>query len=149
VLRALTLPVAERVIGAWSRIPMSQVAEHPRVGSMLRDRELPFSELLLLHRNLETRLGRAAYLSLLRAGVDVAGQRLGDGDPSLLSGKAPTLIVWGDPDPVIPVAHAEAAKAAIQGSRLALIPGGGHAPHRRRPVEFADAVSRLLAADTG
>jgi pimeloyl-ACP methyl ester carboxylesterase len=148
VLRALTLPVAERVIGAWSRIPMSQVADHPRIGSVLGDREIPFSELLLLHRNLETRLGRAAYLSLLRAGVDFTGQRLGAGDPSLLSGKVPTLIVWGDPDPVIPVAHAEAANAAIQGSRLALIPGGGHAPHRRRPVEFAEAVSRFIVAET-
>lgn len=147
VLRALTLPVADRVIGAWSRIPVSQVADHPRIGWMLGDREPPFSELLLLHRNLETRLGRAAYLSLLRAGVDTAGQRLGDGDPSLLSGSARTLIVWGNPDPVIPVAHAEAANAAIEGSRLTLIPGGGHAPHRRRPREFAEAVSRFLATD--
>jgi len=146
ILRAMTLPAAERVIGAWSRIPMSQVADHPRVGSMLRGREPPFSALLLLHRTLESGLGRAAYLGLLRAGVDFAGQRLGDGDPSLLSGRVPTLIVWGDPDPVIPVAHAEAANAAIQGSRLALIPGGGHAPHRRRPVDFAEAVSQFLVS---
>ena len=49
----------------------------------------------------------------------------------------PTLIVWGEADPVIPVAHAYAAHDAMPGSRLEVLPGVGHFPHCEDPRRFA------------
>ena len=51
----------------------------------------------------------------------------------------PVLVVWGDADAVIPVAHAQEARRAPQ-SRLEVFAGGGHCPH----IESADALNQLL-----
>jgi pimeloyl-ACP methyl ester carboxylesterase len=142
VLRALTRPGADRAVDALRRLPLSRLG---RVGAAARSRDLPLDELLRLHGSLQTAEGRTALLSLLRSGVDIAGQRLGTDSPARLSG-LPTLIVWGDPDPIIPVAHARAAQQLIAGSELAFLPGGGHAPHRRRPEELSTAVLGFLRA---
>jgi pimeloyl-ACP methyl ester carboxylesterase len=53
---------------------------------------------------------------------------------------APTLIVWGNADRVIPFAHAEAAVRAIRGAGLHVISGAGHAPF----IEEADAFNAVL-----
>ncbi len=51
----------------------------------------------------------------------------------------PVLVVWGDADAVIPVAHAQAAIRAFQ-SRLEVFAGSGHCPH----IEHADAFNQLV-----
>jgi pimeloyl-ACP methyl ester carboxylesterase len=55
---------------------------------------------------------------------------------------APTLIVWGEQDPLCPRAEQEALTAAIASSRLIVYPGGGHNLHWEEPERFA---SDLLA----
>jgi pimeloyl-ACP methyl ester carboxylesterase len=52
----------------------------------------------------------------------------------------PTLIVWGERDPLIPVLHARAAYARIPGSRLEIFPAAGHFPYRDDPQRFAALV---------
>ena len=49
--------------------------------------------------------------------------------------RVPTLIVWGESDRLIPVAHAEAYRAGIEGSQLVTIPECGHAPPFEKPGE--------------
>jgi pimeloyl-ACP methyl ester carboxylesterase len=51
----------------------------------------------------------------------------------------PVLVVWGDADAVIPVAHAQEAKRAPQ-SRLEVFADSGHCPH----IERADAFNQLV-----
>jgi pimeloyl-ACP methyl ester carboxylesterase len=51
--------------------------------------------------------------------------------------KSPTLIVWGDQDGFCPRSDQEALAAAIEGSRLTVYPGAGHAPHWEEPDRFA------------
>ena len=51
----------------------------------------------------------------------------------------PVLIVWGDADAVIPVAHAHEAKHTSQG-RLEVFAESGHCPH----IECADAFNQLV-----
>ncbi len=80
--------------------------------------------------------GRAAFVHTLRTLVDVGGQRVSAADRLYLAAEVPTLILWGDRDPMIPVAHAHAAHAAIPGSRLELFPDTGHFPHRDDPRRF-------------
>ena len=52
----------------------------------------------------------------------------------------PVMVVWGELDRVIPVAHAEASLEAITGVWLEVIEGVGHVPQ----VEAAPALTRLL-----
>ncbi|GAC1344373.1 MAG: alpha/beta fold hydrolase [Ktedonobacteraceae bacterium] len=56
----------------------------------------------------------------------------------------PVLVVWGDADAVIPVAHAQEAKRAHQ-SRLEVFAGSGHCPHIERADEFNQLVRSFLA----
>jgi 4,5:9,10-diseco-3-hydroxy-5,9,17-trioxoandrosta-1(10),2-diene-4-oate hydrolase len=54
--------------------------------------------------------------------------------------QAPTLVLWGDDDRWIPLAHADRFVAAIPGSRKVVIPACGHVPQEESPGE----VARLL-----
>ena len=51
----------------------------------------------------------------------------------------PTLMIWGDRDPVVPLAHARAVAAEIPHSRLEVLPAG-HVPQLGHP----DRVAALL-----
>ena len=57
----------------------------------------------------------------------------------------PTLIVWGERDPMIPVAHGIAAHAAIPHSRLELFPDAGHYPFEEDPERFAAVLRDFMA----
>jgi len=54
--------------------------------------------------------------------------------------QAPTLVLWGDDDRWIPIAHADRFVAVIPGARKVVIPSCGHVPQEEKPEE----VSRLL-----
>jgi pimeloyl-ACP methyl ester carboxylesterase len=88
---------------------------------------------------------RTAFLHTLRAVVDIAGQRVSAADRLYLAAEAPTLIVWGDRDSIIPVAQGRATHAAIPGSRLEIFEGTGHFPHCERPDRFVDVLVDFMA----
>jgi pimeloyl-ACP methyl ester carboxylesterase len=90
---------------------------------------------------------RRAFLLTLRSVVDHAGQRVSARDRFYLTSALPTLIVWGDRDPIIPVQHGLDAHAAMRGSRLEVFPGIGHFPHCGDPPRFA-RVLRSFVHDT-
>jgi len=52
----------------------------------------------------------------------------------------PTLMIWGDRDPVVPLAQARAAAAQMPSARLEVLPAG-HVPQLGHP----DRVATLLA----
>jgi pimeloyl-ACP methyl ester carboxylesterase len=79
---------------------------------------------------------RRAFLHTMRTVVDVGGQRASALDRLYLAAQMPTLIVWGEHDKIIPVAHAETAHAGIEGSRLDVFPGAGHFPYLDDPTRF-------------
>ncbi|MBV8452044.1 MAG: alpha/beta hydrolase [Deltaproteobacteria bacterium] len=58
--------------------------------------------------------------------------------------KAPTLIVWGRHDRLVPLAHGEAYCKAINGARLKVIEHCGHAPQLERPAELAGILKEFL-----
>ena len=57
----------------------------------------------------------------------------------------PTLIIWGERDPMIPAAHGVAAHALIPHSRLELFPDAGHYPFDEDPDRFAAVLSDFVA----
>ena len=66
-----------------------------------------------------------------------ADMRLNHGDVHRLA--VPTLMIWGDRDPVVPLAQARAAAAEIPDARLEVLPAG-HVPQLGNP----DRVAELL-----
>lgn len=58
---------------------------------------------------------------------------------------APTLVVWGAQDRVLPLAFGEAYHRGIAGSKLAVLEGCGHLPQLEQPDRFADTVLAFLA----
>jgi pimeloyl-ACP methyl ester carboxylesterase len=61
--------------------------------------------------------------------------------------RAPTLVVWGERDPLIPVAYAARLREAIPGARLHVIPGAYHNPMVDRPEEFNRVVRDFLRGE--
>jgi pimeloyl-ACP methyl ester carboxylesterase len=58
---------------------------------------------------------------------------------------APTLLVWGTHDHVVPRGCVDAYSKAIAGARVAEIQGAGHRPEIERPAEFEQVVRKFLA----
>ena len=57
---------------------------------------------------------------------------------------APTLIVWGSNDPVIPITHADSFVSSIQDCRFYRMDGCGHTPYVQDPRTFAGKVLEFL-----
>jgi pimeloyl-ACP methyl ester carboxylesterase len=87
---------------------------------------------------------RYAFVRTLRSVIDPGGQAVSALDRLYLAANVPTLIVWGDRDQIIPVAHAHAAHRAIPGSRLVVMEGVGHFPHVEAPGRFVEVVSEFM-----
>ncbi|MBA1146581.1 alpha/beta hydrolase [Ectothiorhodospiraceae bacterium WFHF3C12] len=58
--------------------------------------------------------------------------------------KAPTLLLWGDQDEIVPRSDQDAQEAAIPDSRLLALKGVGHAPHWEEPERFTDELVTFL-----
>jgi len=56
----------------------------------------------------------------------------------------PTLLVWGERDPLVPAELAGEWQRAIPQARLVLIPRTGHVPMVERPQAFAIALQKFL-----
>ena len=67
-------------------------------------------------------------------------------DRLYLTSQVPTLIVWGDRDPLIPVSHAVAAHEAMPGSRLVIFENVGHFPHCEEPERFVQVLVDFVAS---
>jgi pimeloyl-ACP methyl ester carboxylesterase len=96
--------------------------------------------------SLEEPQARQAFLRTVRGLIDRHGQRVSASDRLYLTADLPTLIVWGERDPLIPVRHAYDAHERIPGSRLEIVPGAGHFPHRDDPQRFASALLDFVDA---
>ena len=83
---------------------------------------------------------RQAFIQTVRTVIDFRGQRVSATNRLYLAAEMPTLIIWGERDPLIPVAHAYSAHESIAGSQLEVFPNAGHFPHRDDPRRFAHAL---------
>jgi pimeloyl-ACP methyl ester carboxylesterase len=87
---------------------------------------------------------RRAFLRTLRAVVDVGGQTVSALDRLYLASLMPALIVWGERDRIIPVAHAHEAHAAMPGSRLVIFEESGHFLHTEEPARFVETLVEFV-----
>jgi pimeloyl-ACP methyl ester carboxylesterase len=146
LLRAAALPGAELVLpliaADWSRsigVGFSDLLGRLglRVGSDI-------AEMARGYASLSDGDARSAFLHTLRAVIEPGGQRVSAADRLYLAEEVPTLIVWGERDPMIPVKHAYAAHEAMPGSRLEIFPDAGHFAQLDETVGFARVLADFM-----
>jgi pimeloyl-ACP methyl ester carboxylesterase len=54
--------------------------------------------------------------------------------------KAPTLLIWGKEDRLVPPVYAEEFVRRLAGARVQTVDDAGHAPHLEQP----EAVARMV-----
>ncbi len=146
LLRSAALPGASALLAG---------AAHPRVlsgleGAATRLRTRGSGNAVYLQavaralRPLQQRGSREAFLHTLRSVIDPRGQRVSATDRLYLLEALPTLIVWGERDNTIPLAHGRDAHAAIRGSRFETLPRAAHFPHLEDPTGLARVLREFL-----
>ncbi len=146
VLRAATLPGSELVLPVIAhRRTVSAIVAVDRVLSKVRGAAPMSDDTITTLTNLAEAENRAAFLSTLRSVVDVSGQRV-SAVPKLASAThLPILLVWGDRDAIIPMAHGRQALEQLPDGRLVVFPGAGHEPHRHDPERFSSLLISYTA----
>jgi pimeloyl-ACP methyl ester carboxylesterase len=81
----------------------------------------------------------------LRSVVDYRGQAVSALGKIHVSHGLPTLLIWGEQDRIIPVAHGYAAHDAVPGSRLEVLAGVGHFPHVEAPTAVVGILDDFIA----
>jgi len=144
-LRLLTVPGAESVVGAvLDRRAVRGVLRSARLHSAFGLTEERVVNLRRIFRGLIEPDARAAFFASARGVIEPSGQRGSFIEMEYLAEHLPTLLVWSDADSVIPVTHAHDTHAHLPTSRLVVLPGGGHEPHRRDPARFAAEVAGFV-----
>jgi pimeloyl-ACP methyl ester carboxylesterase len=147
ILRAPVLPGAEVVLPwlcAVGRRGVGTVAH--ALGRLGLRASADLEEIWRSFVSLEEPDARQAFLHTVRGLIDLGGQRVSAVDRLYLAEGVPTLIVWGERDPLIPARHAHAAHASIPGSRLEIFPGAGHFPYRDDPQRFVAILLDFVQA---
>jgi pimeloyl-ACP methyl ester carboxylesterase len=146
ILRAAALPGAKLFIGATAGVGRQAGSLLGRgLGLLGLHPNADLTEVTRGYASLADPQRRRAFLATLRAVVNTEGQRVAALDRLYLAESLPLLIVWGDRDPIIPVAHAEEAHAALPQSRLEIFAGAGHLPQLEQPGHFVATLERFLA----
>ena len=85
---------------------------------------------------------RAGPLTVYRAGKQLLGDDALHGQLSSI--RVPTLLVWGERDPIVQPRLAAEYQRAITGAELVILVGAGHVPMSDQPDDFAAAVVDFL-----
>jgi pimeloyl-ACP methyl ester carboxylesterase len=147
LLRAAALPGADWVLPVIASRQLVGVGRG--LGALLqRFRLAPGGDLQVLasgFASLDNAGSRQAFLHTVRAVIEPGGQRVSANDRLALAARLPTLIVWGERDSIIPVAHGAGAHEAMPGSRFEVFPDAGHMPHDDDPDRFAAILGEFCA----
>ena len=147
LIRSAALPLAEHVLPLLTARPLIEAGSLV-AGLAGRLGFKPGADLAEVSRGVAS-LGdterRAAFVRTVRSVISPLGQRVTATDRLYLAADLPTLIVWGDRDPIIPVEHGRAAHALLPNSRLEIFEGAGHFPQLDDPLRFAELVTEFVA----
>jgi pimeloyl-ACP methyl ester carboxylesterase len=146
ILRGLSLPGSAAVLRLACAAPIRGGIESVgHLAARIGLRPAPVvAEIWRSYASLSDDATRRAFLSTLRAVIDPRGQAVSAANRLHLAAEMPTLIIWGDADPIIPVEHAHAAHASIPGSRLEIFEGVGHYPHCEAPERFVEVLTEFI-----
>src|ERR1700721_318588 len=129
ILRMLSAPGAEFVLPVVAPQPVLNLGN--KLGSWLRSAGIQApraGEMWYAYSSLSDARTRQAFLRTLRSVVDYRGQAVSALNKLHVAAGLPTMLIWGDHDRIIPVAHGYAAHEALEGSRLEGLKGAGPFP---------------------
>jgi pimeloyl-ACP methyl ester carboxylesterase len=151
LLRAATLPGSELVLPLLTHGRVLAVGEAigRAIGFLRLQAGTDLAEIARGFGSLGDAEARSAFIESMRAVLDPGGQRVSALDRLYLAESLPTLIVWGEADPVIPVAHGRAAHAAMPGSRLELFEHAGRVLVRQHGKYGNEPAERELLGQRG
>jgi pimeloyl-ACP methyl ester carboxylesterase len=142
LLRAATLPGSEFVLPVIAHERVHGVAA--LLGQALERLGLrpspDFAEIVRGYGSLADAGARMAFLHTLRAVLDITGQRVSATERLYLAELLPSMVIWGERDPLIPVSHAQVAHKGLSQSRLEIFERAGHFPQLYDPVRFAQTL---------
>jgi pimeloyl-ACP methyl ester carboxylesterase len=146
LLRAVALPGAELVLPLLASEPILNAGAKVgrwlgRIGVRLGS---DAGAMAAGFASLQDFEARRAFVHTARAVIDAGGQRVNATDKLYLAEAVPTLILWGDRDPIIPARHGIRAHELMPGSRLRVFAGAGHFPHHDDPAGFAAAIAEFV-----
>jgi pimeloyl-ACP methyl ester carboxylesterase len=149
LLRMLSAPGAEFVLPIVAPQPVLNVGN--KIGSWLTSagiRSPRAGQMWDAYSSLSDAQTRRAFLRTLRSVVDYRGQAVSALNKLHIAEGLPVVLIWGENDRIIPVAHAYAAHDAVTGSRLEVLEGVGHFPHVEAPMAVADILETFIASTT-
>jgi pimeloyl-ACP methyl ester carboxylesterase len=148
MLRALTMPGANLALAGLTSLQRRRPVAG--AGRLLRPvarrvwNDLPY--MLRQMATLGDRQSRASFLGTIQAVIDLGGQRISAIDRLHLAEGLSTMIVWGERDRMIPIAHGRDAAALLPGCQFHAIAGAGHYPHEDDPDQFAALLADFVAS---
>jgi pimeloyl-ACP methyl ester carboxylesterase len=142
LLRAATLPGSEFVLPLLAATRLLDAGEFAgrllsRAGLRART---DLEEMARGHATLSDAAARAAFVHTLRSVVEPGGQRVDASNRLYLAQHIPFLLLWGERDSIIPVAHGRAAHKQVPGSRLEVFADSGHFPQLDEPERFIEVL---------
>ncbi len=148
LLRAAALPGSELVMPL---LAATRVLDAGRFAAGILSRiglriATDIKEMADAHDTLADPEARAAFIHTLRAVVEPGGQRVDARDRLYLAKHLPLLLIWGERDSIIPVAHGRAAHEHVAHSRLELFPSSGHFPQLDEPARFAETLLDFIGS---
>ncbi|XHX80284.1 MAG: alpha/beta fold hydrolase [Stenomitos frigidus ULC029] len=141
LLRVTTLPGLDRFLGSPTRSSIAMLCKQAVYDSNLITDEVveEFYQMARLPG------ASATTLNIGRSNFNIWGQFYQPIVERLSSITAPTLIVWGRQDPMVPVAHAQYAAKIIPNARLEIIEECGHWSPIEYPQKFNELVLEFLS----
>jgi pimeloyl-ACP methyl ester carboxylesterase len=142
LLRSATLPGSEFVLPLLAATRLLNVGR--ATGGLLSRLGLragtDIEEIARGHATLADSETRGAFVQTLRSVVEPGGQRVDASDRLYLAGHIPFLLIWGEHDSIIPVAHGLRAHRQVAGSHLEVFANSGHFPQLDEPEKFLDVL---------
>jgi pimeloyl-ACP methyl ester carboxylesterase len=142
LLRAAALPGSELILPVLAATRLLDAGRYAagllgRLGLRLGT---DIEEMARGHATLSEPDARAAFLHTLRSVVEPGGQRVAASNRLYLAQHVPLMLVWGEHDTIIPIAHGRATQQLLPDSRLETFPCSGHFPQLDEPERFIDVM---------
>jgi pimeloyl-ACP methyl ester carboxylesterase len=145
LLRAATLPGAQLVVAALSRIPkvLTRRVLATVPGAMAGADVHLVAEML---HGLRGKRQRKAFICTARSVIDWRGQTVSAARHTGLLRDVPVLVAWGAEDMTIPPRHHVALAERVPHAMMVEVAGAGHYPHETDSARLLPAMTTFLAA---
>jgi pimeloyl-ACP methyl ester carboxylesterase len=146
MLRAAVLPGSEWVLPLLAREWSVKAGDAVRTvaGKLGLEAGPDLAEFARGYASLTEEGASDAFIHTMRSVIDHDGQRVSALDRLYLADQLPTMIIWGDSDPVIPVEHGRNAHRVVTNSRYVEIEGSGHWPMLDAPDRIVRELTEFM-----